>query len=178
MKRFLASLALFAFLGTTAFAQFISPVPLSSGVPRVICASSVASPTTGDTTENTLATCTVPAASMGANGIVRITTVFSYTNSANAKSLRVKFGGTTYQNTSVTTTASVRYQAQIANVNATNSQKGSNTAGNMGTASSGSPVTSAVDTTAAVTILITGQNSNSGETITLESYLVELIPYP
>jgi len=150
----------------------------AANVPYVVAASAATGmSTTGDTNENTLATITIPAGAMGANGIVRITTVFSYTNSANTKSLRVKFGGTTYQNTSVTTTASARYQTQIHNRNATNSQGGGHISGTFAT-SSGNPVTSSVDTTAAVTVLITGQNGLGSETITLESYSVEVIYRP
>lgn len=146
----------------------------SGGIPYVIAASAVAVATTGDTNENTLATITIPGDAMGANGIVRITTVFSYTNSANTKSLKVKFGGTTYQNTSVTTTASARYQSQIQNRNSVSSQVGGHVSGTFAT-SSGAPVTSSINTAAEVTVLITGQNGLGSETITLESYLVEVI---
>lgn len=42
------------------------------GVPYILAASAVAAPTTGDTSENTLATVTIPAGALGANGIIRI----------------------------------------------------------------------------------------------------------
>ena len=141
--------------------------------------SSVAVSHTGDTTETTRATITIPAGAIGANGRVRITTLWSYTNSVNNKNMRVRFNGlagTVYANYQTTTTATIRAQAEIANVNATNSQKGSNTAGTGGWhTSTGAVVTSAVDTTAAVDIVLTAQLTDSGETITLESYIVELL---
>lgn len=145
------------------------------GVPYIVASSAATGmATTGDTNENTLATITIPAGAMGANGIVRITTVHSYTNSANTKILRVKFGGTTFVSLSTTTSATNRHQVQIFNRNATNSQVGQTTTISFGN-SSGAALTSAVDTTAEVTVLITGQNGLGSETITLESYLVEVI---
>jgi hypothetical protein len=141
----------------------------------IVASSAVASSVTGTTTETILATITLPANAMGSNGVVRITTLFSYTNSANTKTPRIKFGGATYGGSSVTTTTNVRDQRQIANRNATNSQIGNSAVLGSFAASSSAIVTSAVDTTAAVTILLTGQLTNTSETITLEYFLVELI---
>ena len=71
--------------------------------------------------------------------------------------------------------ATDRFQAEIANRNATNSQVGSaSDSGGFGT-STNAVVTSSEDTTANVAITITGQLATSTETITLESYLVELM---
>lgn len=142
----------------------------------VLAGSAVAVPHTGDTNETTLATITIPAGAMGKNGQLRITTNWSYTNSGNNKTLRIDFGGTDYRAFVVTTTDAFRDQITIANRNATNSQVG----GLVGTAvaytsTTIANVTSAVDTTAAVTLTITGQLASGGETVTLESYLVELI---
>lgn len=145
------------------------------GVPYIVASSAATGmATTGDTNENTLATITIPAGAMGANGIVRVTTSFSYSSSATSRTARIKFGGTTYQSTNVANTGSAKYQTLIANRGATNSQSGSNISGIYST-SSGAAVTSSVDTTAAVTILITGQNGLGSDTITLESYFVEVI---
>lgn len=146
----------------------------SGGIPYVIAASAVAVATTGDTNENTLATITIPGGAMGANGIVRITTVSSHTNSGNTKILRIKYGGTTFASLSVTTSVTVRHTLNIFNRNATNSQVGQSTSIAFGT-SAGAATTASINTTAAVTILITGQNGLGSETITLESYLVEVI---
>jgi hypothetical protein len=135
----------------------------------------VANSITGTTTETTLASVTIPANAMGANGIVRVTTGWSHNSSASSKTLRVKFGGTTFGSGNITTNATTRDQRQIANRNATNSQIGTATTLG-GFASSGSAiVTSTVDSTANVTLAITGQLTNTSETITLEYYLVELI---
>lgn len=63
------------------------------GAWRVIAASAVAVSHTGDTIETVLANIAIPAGAMGANGALHITAVFSYTNSANAKTLRIRLGG-------------------------------------------------------------------------------------
>lgn len=179
MRILLLALTLAAqFYSCAVKAQQISGALVATGVPRAICLTGAASSITGDTNETTLATCTVPANSMGANGVLRITTQWSHTNSANNKTLRVKFSGTNYLSVNVTTTATSRVQSQITNRNATNSQVGNNNAiGSFG-GSSGGLVTSTIDTTVSHNIVITGTLANSGETITLESYLVELIPFP
>jgi hypothetical protein len=145
------------------------------GTWRVLAASAVAASHTGDTLEAALATIAIPAGAMGPNGQLRVTTQWTYTNSANAKTLRVRFGGTSgtpYLAQSSTTTASAVFQNRIANRGAANSQIGnSNTSFG---ATTGAVVTSAVDTSAAVNLVITGVLANAGDTVTLESYLVEL----
>lgn len=131
-----------------------------------------------DTNENTLATIVVPAGAMGINGIVRVTTLWTVTNSANNKTLRVRFGGTAFLDVTVTTVAAVSDLRQIQNRASAASQIGKPVggmgAGGWGTATS-AVTTATVDTSAAVSITITGQKASAGETISLESYLVELI---
>jgi hypothetical protein len=142
----------------------------------VLARSGVAVSAGANTNENTLATITVPAGAMGSSGSVRVTCLFSYTNSANNKTLRIQFGGTTYVSQLVTTTT---LQALIGGVS--NRTSGTQVGWfplnpNPYNAQTGSAVTSSVDTTAAVTILITGQKATAGETLTLERYSVELLP--
>jgi hypothetical protein len=146
----------------------------------VLAQSNVAVSHTGDTVATTLATVQVPASAMGANGRVRITSSWSYTNSANSKTCRVRWNGssgTILMNGVYTTTASNTDIRYIGNRNATNSQVAgastSSTGGGLGPVA-GSIVTDTVDTTAAVDIVFTALLANTGETITLESYCVEL----
>lgn len=149
-------------------------IDVNKGV-KVLAQSAAAVSHTGDTSQTTLATVTIPANSMGKNGRIRVTTVWSYTNSANNKSLRVSFGGTNFLSSNVTTTASVQDQRTISNRGVTNSQVGlTSTVGGF-SSSAVSPVTASVDTTADVSLIFSGQLANSAETVTLESYLVELI---
>lgn len=142
-------------------------------LPYVLCQSAVAASHTGNTNETTLATCTIPANAMGANGCLTLDAFFSYTNSANNKNLRARLGGisgTVYTVSVQTTSLGVRFVGtEICNRNATNSQ-----VGGVGTAFAGAPITSAVDTTASTTVVFTGQLTNSGETVTLEMSRVRL----
>lgn len=164
--------------GGTAASTAIN-ASLNLGYPYILGIGGAASSITGTTTETALGTVTVPAGSMGANGALRITTLWSYTNSANNKTIRVRLGGlsgTPFTSLVPTTTAGQRIQTQIHNRNATNSQVSwpAANATTWGTHTS-TATTGAIDTTAAQDVAITGQLSNTGETITLEYYLVELI---
>lgn len=143
--------------------------------------SGVSLPLTGTTSETILATVTIPANAMGANGIIRVHTTWSYTNSANNKILKVRFGGiggTAYFNTTSTTTASFKHVFEMHNRGATNSQVSGTSSGSTAgiwSSSTCSITTSAVDTTAAVDLVFTGQLATAAETIALECYLVELL---
>lgn len=145
-------------------------------IPRILGQSGAAVSGAADTAENTLATVSVPAGSMGVNGVVRVTSLWSYTNSANNKTLRVDFGGFDFLSNAATTTVGTQTLTLIRNRNATNSQVGFTNAtfGAIGT-TTGTATTCAVDTTAAVSLTLTGQKASAGETLTLESYTVELL---
>jgi hypothetical protein len=145
-------------------------------VPYVLASSGVQVTHTGDTAEFVLATISIPANSMGANGRLRILTHWSYTNSANSKSLRVRWGGssgTVCSSQSVTTTAAFGSECFVQNRNATNSQVcGMTVSSGLGT---GTINTASQDTTGAIDLVITGQLTNSAESVNLEGYCVELI---
>lgn len=146
----------------------------------ILGASGAAISTPADTNEDTLATITVPAGAMGANGFLRISTLWAFTSSANNKTPRIRFGGasgTIYVNPVITTNVGLSQETVIANRNAANSQVGfasAGTNGGSGLSTASANVTSSVDTTASTTIVITGQKASAGETLTLEFYLVEL----
>jgi hypothetical protein len=153
-------------------------VEFASGGGVVLAASAVAASAGAVTTEETLATITVPANAMGLHGTLRVTTVWTHTNGANNKTLRVRFSGaagTQYCNVVATTTATTVHQATISNRGAANSQVGGHTGVSAFSGSSGAVTTSAVDTTADTTIVISGQKASSGDTLTLERYMVELL---
>lgn len=134
---------------------------------------------TGATAEAIIATVTIPANVMGLNGRLLIESLWSYTNNANIKTGRIRFGGlagTAYMAAAPTTTAGQRVQTIITNRNAANSQVGgiANSAA-VFVASSTSPIVSAVDTTAAVALVFTASLANGADTLSLEQYSVELI---
>lgn len=132
-----------------------------------------------DTSEDALANIAVPANLLGANGALRITCSFSHTSNANAKTLRVRFSGaagTAYASISAANGTDSRVTIIIGNRGATNSQHGHALGYSSGVGIfNGGISTSAVDTTAATSIVISAQKANAGDTITLESYIVELI---
>lgn len=147
-------------------------------LPVIVVAQSGAAQTlTGSTSETTLATITIPAGVLGPNGQVEVEALWSCTNSANNKTCRVKFGGTAFTSAVLTTSAGVQTHTRIANRNATNSQVslGATAVTGFG-GTSATATTGAVDTTADVTLLLTGQLASAAETLTLESYVVTVRP--
>lgn len=150
------------------------------GTWRVLAASAVAVSHTGDTTETALASVTLPGGAMGANGILRITSVWSYTNSANSKTARYRLGGSgvsgaTLMNIGATTSVGNMTQRVIQNRNAQNSQfTSAPAAGASFGVSANAGATAAVDTSSDQLVVISGQLANASETIGLESYLVEI----
>jgi len=136
----------------------------------------------GDATEATLVTVTIPAGALGANGRLRVTLDWTYTNSASTKNLRARLNGlsgTTLDFIAPTTTAYQHRQFEIGNVNSASSQVGAPSAfanGGWGTSTS-AMLTAAIDTTAAVDLVFTTAwgASASAESISLSRYLVELL---
>lgn len=135
-----------------------------------------------DVTEDTLATITVFGNSMGANGALRIRPYYLMTNNANLKTPRVRFSGASgtqvLPSGGVASVDDLVGDIWIINRNATNSQVmysfSDYFAGGGITTRVGGRLTLAVDTTADTTIVITGQKATAGDTLTLDSYLVEL----
>lgn len=156
--------------------QAIRDLAPSKGV-TVLAASAVESAVhTGDTVLTTLATIAVAGNTLGANGRLRITALFKFTGTAGAKTPVISFGGSTFFNTaSGATDLSARLQIEITNRNATNSQVANpNVAGVWGFSTT-AVTTAAIDTTASQNILLRGQLANAGDSIAVESYLVEVI---
>lgn len=150
----------------------------SAGLWYPLAASAVGVSGAADTNENTLATVTIPAGAMGANGRLRITTLWSITSSGNNKTLRIRLGGiagTAFFSIALTTSASSADQREICNRSAQNSQIGKSTGSTPWGGTANAVTSGAIDTSAAVDLVITGQKAAAGETLTLESYLVELL---
>lgn len=141
--------------------------------------SAVAVSGSNDTNENTLATVTVPAGAMGANGVLRITALWSVTNNANAKTIRMRFSGaagTVFYSQGLASLVSAHQMVLIRNRNSQSSQVGFAAAvAATFTTTTGSPTTASVDTSAATTLLFTVQKATGTDTMTLESYEVEVL---
>lgn len=130
---------------------------------------------TGSTSVVTLATITIPAGLMGANGKLKIYPLWATTNNANAKTLRLNIGGSlcsTMPSQSVPNNSGLLI---IRNINSEAVQKcSSGLVAGIGS-SSGSIASPTVDTSAATTITITGQLAVGTDTLTLEDLFVEVV---
>jgi len=129
---------------------------------------------TGTTVETTLVTITIPAGLIGSNGKVKMYPLYSMTNNANNKSLRVKLGGSTAFSTVVSNSSQSSALVIIRNIGSESVQKSSTSVvsglGNIGIALA----TLAIDTSVATTITVTGQLANSADTMTLEGFFMEI----
>lgn len=146
----------------------------------VLGLSAVAVTAPADTNENILATIHIPAGVIGANGEVSYEVSYNCTNSANNKIVRARLGGiggTILKTQTTTTQASSGFLGGFGNRNSQSSQVGdsANAVATIG-GSSSNLVTSAVNTSVATTIVITGQKAVAGESLVLESYSFKLNP--
>jgi hypothetical protein len=152
----------------------------SLAVAYILAKSFVAVSCPADATEDTLATIAVPANALGANGALRITTLWSFSGAGGTRTPRVRFNGAAGTQYLVATTGSGRTSlvavTAIGNRNATNSQVGNSIdMQDSGSGLGAATVTSAADTTGATSVVITGQKASAGDVLTLEGYIVELL---
>lgn len=137
-----------------------------------VSATKTADGTANDTTFSALATITVPANSMGANGRLRITKQYTMTSDADTKQTITRFDGNVLFTVNFTTTATYGVTFEILNRGVTNSQVATRQG-----ASSTAVLTSSVDTTVDKNIEIGGNwtaAATAGDIIRLEGYSVEL----
>jgi uncharacterized protein YbjQ (UPF0145 family) len=175
-----------AFAGASSGYSFDAVVS-APNVWRVVGASAVAQVRNsvngaGDAVAQTMATINIPANTLGANGIIRVMATWSSTNSANAKTVNLRFGGTAIASISMVSLAQLTFMRSVQNRNSTSSQL-SSFASVSNTSFGGTTnaiVTSAIDTTASQDITLTclWSGATSGETITLEGYTVEVCNIP
>ena len=130
---------------------------------------------TGTTLATTLATITIPAGLIGANGKVKFYPLWSNTNNANTKTLRVVLNGAT---TAYTATLQNNVHNSglliLRNFNSETAQRmSSGMVAGLGS-TTGSIAATTIDTTTPVTVTVTGQLSNSADTMTLEGLFLEI----
>ena len=149
----------------------------STALGRILAQSAAPVSHTGDTAEFTFATITIPANSLGANGRVQVIAQLTIPGNTNSKTARIRFGGTQIcaGTTSSAGSVGIDIMGMVANRGATNSQSFRAGSAVLGASASAS-ATAAVDTTADVSLTITGQLGVGTDTITLESYQVILYP--
>jgi len=107
----------------------ITNIPYASGMTIVATAGS--SSVTGTLLETNLVALRIPGGAMGSNGVIQVWLLWTYTNSANAKTLNVRFNQTPGVTASgfvsavnATTTATSQTLTIIRNANAANAQVG------------------------------------------------------
>lgn len=171
--------------GDAANGRFLAASGTFTSVPIVLQKSAVAASVTGTVGETVLATISIPAGRMGANGRVEVWATFSNGTSGNSKTFRARFGalasgtaGTQLWTSANTTNPVLASIFGIANRNSASSQVGigvpSGTTG-LGASTLQYPTT-AINTGSASEIVITGQLANAADTITLESYRAVVYP--
>lgn len=143
--------------------------------------SSAAVTAPANTSENTLATITIPAGALGLNGSIRINSGWSFTNNANSKTMRIRFSGaagTAYMSAAgFTTQVSMQADTFFGNRNSASSQVGGTgrISTGAGTFFTTALTTSAVDTTVDTTVVLSAEKASAGDTVTLEWYSVVLV---
>jgi hypothetical protein len=134
---------------------------LSSSAVAVACALTA--------TDEILASFSIPAGTLGVNSILQIEPLWTFPSSANNKILKIKIAGTTVYSATRTTSAKEGPLVVLANRNSLSAQimPYDNT---YVTAGTGTPATFTIDFSVAVTVEITGQRANSGESLKLEYF--------
>lgn len=145
------------------------------GIVTVLAQTAAPSSVTGTTTKTVLASVSIPAGTLGANGALRITPIWSATNNADAKTVGVQIGSTLFQSASIASQASMQSQIIVRNRNSQQSQVFLNSSTNNGLgALANAPSTSTIDFSQAQTLQFFATLGVSGDTATLEGYTVEV----
>lgn len=161
----------FDYLGR--FLRFETPGVVNVPVRATLYQSGTAVALTGTTAETTLVSVVIPGGMLKANGKIIVICTWSHTNSANNKTKRIKYGTFDFINAHVeTTSATSRDFASMHQRTASSQVAFPNT--NFGSSST-ALLTGSIDSSVDQTLAITGQLASSGETLTLESALVEVI---
>ncbi len=143
----------------------------------VIAQSGAAIVTANSVSEQTLVTIPILANAMGSNGSIQVWTLWSLTNNANVKTLRVKLGSTNFWAAAGASFASLKGHCQIFNRASLSSQVAADS-GLVGFAGSASAVvTGSIDTSVDQVLTITAQKATGTDTCTLEAYLVRMNPW-
>jgi hypothetical protein len=129
---------------------------------------------TGVITEITGPQITVPGGAMGANGRLELVTAYSYTNSANPKQPRIRFGGSAFGSFAPTATLSFTDSRIIRNAGSASVQVGFPQASNPQAGSTGDVIAGAINTAADATLAVTLQHATATENLSLEIGIVSV----
>ena len=118
---------------------------------------------TGTTAQTMLLTITIPAALMGLIGRLNMLSFFALTNNANNKTLRAAIGGQQFAVQGAASMAATGFNFWLLNLNSATAQRNNSSA------------LFAIDTTASMDLVITGQLANAADSMTLNTLSLELI---
>ena len=118
---------------------------------------------TGTTAPTTLLTITIPAKLMGSIGRLNLLSFFALTNNANSKTLRAKIGADSVAVQGAASMAATGFNFWLLNLNSATAQRNN------------SSTLFAIDTTASMDLIITGQLANAADSMTLNTLSLELI---
>ena len=118
---------------------------------------------TGTTAQTTLLTITIPAALMGLIGRLNLLSFFALTNNANNKTIRAGIGANTINVAGAASLAATGFNFWLLNLNSATAQRNNSSA------------LFAIDTTASMDLIITGQLANAADSMTLNTLTLELI---
>lgn len=129
---------------------------------------------TGDTNEATLISFAMPGNTIDNNDCIRIRAWGTATSSGNSKTIRLKFGGTTIGTTAGTTSLlDWSINAIVAGKDANDDLQSSNYVMNHTTSTDTEVDFPSEDITGSITILLTAQLTNAGETIFSNGWMIE-----
>ena len=133
---------------------------------------------TGDTTQTSVHTYTLPAGTMGANGMIQIESLWSCTNNANSKTVRVKFGAATLKSQTMTSKSSGFFISTTFNRSSESSQVFMPSVVAAYGTSTTVITTPTIDTAADVVIDFTVQlNAVDSDDIALEAAVIKLMQF-
>ena len=135
----------------------------------------------GGTAAGTLVSAVMPGGSMGPNGTLRISTVFSAAGAGGTKTQRYTLGGTLVDSFGAITSGSqiIHKQAHIHNRGLQSAQAASgSTSGNSSsyTLNAGTLIYTAIDTAQSQVVGIVGFMGAASDCLVLEQYLIEVFP--
>ena len=145
--------------------------PLVSRPVETLTGSAVATSCAFSGVDEVLASFNIPAGILGVNSVLQIEPVWTFTSSANNKTLRIKIGTTMVYSALRTTSVKEAPLFVLANRNSLARQIKPYD-GVYVTAGPIAPETYAINFSVPVTVEITGQRANSGDSLTLEYYRV------
>lgn len=130
---------------------------------------------TGTTAETTMLTIPVKGGLIGANGVLAIQPLWSNTNNANNKTLRIKLGATTCYSYGAVNLSHQDAYINVRNIGSESSQKTTSgmSGGTGGTVNNYN--STSTDTSVDFNIVVTGQLANSADTMAIQAFLIMVL---